>query len=301
MSRFRLVIVLPALLIAGTLPTGWQPAAAQANSDFFGNLFRPPGQVRSGNQNAAPSEDPGALSARIDRIEDQLRQMTGMIEQLQFRNQQLEAQVRTLQGLPAASGAPAGAPAMPASPALGGGSDGGRRSDTFDPSSQPAAPGAPRPLGATQPSGAPLELGSLSGAAANQVTLPPSNSPKDLYDLAYGYMLQQQYDQSAQSFERFVELYPQDRATPDAYYWLGETQYLRKSYKEAAQSFLKVSTDYPNAVKAPDALLRLGQSLAAIGEKDAACATLNAVGNKYPRASATIKQGVQQEQKRAGC
>ncbi|MFD2029746.1 tol-pal system protein YbgF [Ancylobacter dichloromethanicus] len=122
-----------------------------------------------------------------------------------------------------------------------------------------------------------------------------------MFDLGFGALQRQDYTLAGQTFEQFVKLYPTDRAAPDAYYWLGESQYLRKSYKEAAQNFLKVSTDFPNAVKAPDALLRLGQSLAAIGEKDAACATLNAVGNKYPRASATIKQGVAREQKRAGC
>ena len=53
--------------------------------------------------------------------------------------------------------------------------------------------------------------------------------------------------------------------------------------------------------KAPDALLRLGQSLAALNQKEAACATLAEVGRKFPRASASVKRGVAQEQKRAHC
>ncbi|MCS0497607.1 tol-pal system protein YbgF [Ancylobacter sp. MQZ15Z-1] len=296
-SRFSALLLLAGLTAA--VPAAWQGAQAQANNDFFGNLFKPPGQVRQGN-NANEGDSPDSLSARMDRLENQMRMMTGQIEQLQYRNQQLENQLRGVQG----GAAPAGMP--PAAPGAG------RGSDAFDPSSQPGAAGAPRPLGTTAPSGpppgasagtppgAPMDLGALSGSVA-AAPAPSSESPKDLYDRAYGYMLQQDYSQSGQAFEQFIQLYPNDRAAPDAYYWLGETQFLRKSYKEAAQSFLKVSTDYPNAVKAPDALLRLGQSLAAIGEKDAACATLNAVNNKYPRASTTIKQGVAQEQKRAGC
>lgn len=290
------------------------PALAQSNNDFFGNLFKPPGQVRSGG--SAPAQenpsDPGSLAGRVDRLENQLRQTTGLIEQLQYRNQQLEAQVKRLQdeidfrmpGAPTAPGAaPTGTPpATPGQPA--------RRSDAFDPNAQAAAPGAPRPLGTTPPSdpaqsNAPMDLGALAGSVAGSgasaPTQPPGNSPKDLYDLAYGYMLRQDYEQSGNTFRQFVQQYPSDRAVPDAYYWLGETDYQRRAYKEAAQSFLKVSADYPNAVKAPDALLRLGQSLAAIGEKDAACATFNAIGNKYPRATATIKQGVEREQKRVGC
>lgn len=276
-------LVLVAALAAASVP--FEAAQAQADNNFFGNLFKPPGQVRAGNQ-PAQVEEADSIVTRIDRLENQLRQMTGQIEQLQFRNQQLEQQLRLLQGDTGTAPAAAGETV--------------RRPDVFDPAAQAGAPGAPRPLGATAPSGAPMDLGTLSGAAAVGGAQ-PATSPKEMFDLAFGALQRQDYAGAGQTFEQFVKLYPTDRATPDAYYWLGESQYLRKSFKEAAQNFLKVSTDYPNAVKAPDALLRLGQSLAAIGEKDAACATLNAVGNKYPRASATVKQGVEREQKRAGC
>jgi len=43
-------------------------------------------------QSSAPD-----LMLRIDRLENQIRQLTGAIEQLQFRNQQLEGQVRRMQ------------------------------------------------------------------------------------------------------------------------------------------------------------------------------------------------------------
>lgn len=289
-------------------------ARAQADNNFFGNLFKPPGQVGTGGAAPVDANDPGGAVTRLERIEGQLRQMTGQIEQLQYRNQQLEQQIRQLQSeIDFRVGGGAGAPARPA--ATGGGApaqppvDPARRSDVFDPNNSAGAPGAPRPLGSTPASGpvgnvpgAPMDLGAMAGSVAGGgQPQPPSDSPKDLFDLAHGYLQRQEYAQSAQTFERYLQLYPTDRAVPDAYYWIGETQYLRKSYKEAAQSFLKVSTDYPNAVKAPEALLRLGQSLAALGEKDAACATLNAIGHKYPRASATIKQGVEREQKRVGC
>jgi TolA-binding protein len=64
---------------------------------------------------------------------------------------------------------------------------------------------------------------------------------------------------------------------------------------------LAVSTKYDKSGKAPDSLLRLGQSLAALNQKEAACATLAEVGRKYPHASAGVKRGVAQEQKRAHC
>jgi tol-pal system protein YbgF len=91
------------------------------------------------------------------------------------------------------------------------------------------------------------------------------------------------------------------RLGPEAYYWMGEAQFQMKKYNDSAETFLKISTDYPNAVKAPDALLRLGQSLAALGERETACASLGHVMTKYPKASANVKRAVEQEQKRVRC
>src|SRR5262245_59010845 len=55
--------------------------------------------------------DEAELTVRINRLEAQIRQLTGTIEQLQYRNQQLEAQLRQMEG----PGAPA--PHGPAAPA----------------------------------------------------------------------------------------------------------------------------------------------------------------------------------------
>ena len=99
----------------------------------------------------------------------------------------------------------------------------------------------------------------------------------------------------------FLKKYPNEQLVPDANYWLGESLFQQQRYRDAAESFLNVSTRYEQSGKAPDALLRLGQSLAAMNQKEAACATLAEVGRKFPRASAGVKRGVAQEQKRAHC
>ena len=62
-----------------------------------------------------------------------------------------------------------------------------------------------------------------------------------------------------------------------------------------------MTTKYDKSSKAPDALLRLGQSLAALKEKEAACAAFGEITRKYPKASNGVKQGVDREQKRVGC
>ena len=183
----------------------------------------------------------------------------------------------------------------------------------------PDAPGAPpRELGAplnlstgaapasAAPSGAPG--GQLPppppanpSATGMQAALPPSNSPRDEYDLAYGYVLHKDYGLAAETFRTFLHQYPSDRLAPEAQYWLGESLYQQKQYRDAAESFLAVSTKYETTARAPEALLRLGQSLAALGEKEAACASLGEVLRKYPHASASIKQAVERDQKRGHC
>src|SRR5580704_9559939 len=113
------------------------------------------------------------LTIRLDQLENQMRQLTGTIEQLQYRNQQLEQALRRMQedsefrfqqlgkGPPAsqvrpANAAPLQSPAPVAQPSVP-----GRRSDAFDPGQNPNAPGVPR------------TLGSMSGSAS----LPPPLEP----------------------------------------------------------------------------------------------------------------------------
>src|SRR5262249_46237398 len=132
-------------------------------------------------------------------------------------------------------------------------------------------------------------------------TLPPADTPRDQYDLAYGYVLRKDFTLAEEGFRAFLKKYPSDRLPPGAQSSLGGRLYQRQQYRDAPESFLNVSTKYEATAKAPDALLRLGQSLAALGEKEAACASLGEVNRKYPRASLSVKQGVEREQKRVRC
>jgi tol-pal system protein YbgF len=210
----------------------------------------------------------------------------------------------------------------------------GRRGDAFDPNANPNAPGAPRPLGSIvgQPSAPEREVGAPGGRAAGEpldlsntparrdgllppqgqmappqaagpalATAAPSQTPRDEYDLGYGYIQRKDYALAEEALRGFVRKYPNDRLVADAQYWLGESLFQRQRYRDAAESFLTVTTKYDTATRAPDALLRLGQSLAALKEKEAACAAFGEVTRKYPRASGGVKQGVDREQKRNGC
>jgi tol-pal system protein YbgF len=89
--------------------------------------------------------------------------------------------------------------------------------------------------------------------------------------------------------------------TPEANYWLAESLFQRQRYQDAAEAYLVVTTKFEKATRAPDALLRLGQSLAALNQKEMACASFAEVSRKYPNSSAGVKQSVEREQKRVRC
>jgi tol-pal system protein YbgF len=120
-------------------------------------------------------------------------------------------------------------------------------------------------------------------------------------------VLRRDYDLAIDGFRTFLANHGESRVpdaqrlVPEAHYWLGESQFQTKQFNDAAETFLKIYKEYPNAVKAPDALLRLGQSLAELGERETACASLGQVLTKYPKASPNVRRAVEQEQKRARC
>jgi tol-pal system protein YbgF len=302
----------------------------------------------------ALAQDASELVVRLNRLEGQVRQMSGHIEQLQFENRQQKEQLRKFQEdveyrfQERSGGARPAAPATtPPSQPPATTTRSNRRSDAFDPGAEPDAPGAPRPLGTASssapitdpvpgrrrgggedsaftegaPAAAPLDLGAaargpvaglnpgVSGtnpaASAPRATasLPPASGgeARSDYDAAYAYVTQKQWDQAEPALRRFLSQHGRDRLAGDATYWLGETYLQRNKPRDAAEQFLKVSTEHTRSSKAPDALLKLGMSLNALGAKDQACATFAEVERKYPQASASLKQAVDREQKKARC
>jgi TolA-binding protein len=91
------VLAFSAATLSAANSASAQESAADSDSPFsvFHRLF-------GDKERTAPPQDsqrvaqasPADLVVRIDRLEAQIRQLTGTIEQLQFRNQQLEAQLR---------------------------------------------------------------------------------------------------------------------------------------------------------------------------------------------------------------
>ncbi|HEY5206468.1 MAG TPA: tol-pal system protein YbgF [Roseiarcus sp.] len=308
-------------------------APAQAQFDIFHRQAPPPANIPGG---AEDPNDAAGLVMRVNRLEEELRQATGQIEELQNAQRRLEAQLQKFRqdvefrfgdrsgGAPPDSDITE-APLAPDHPV---GAPRPRRSDAFDPNADPNAPGAPRPLGTTSPSaplvressaplareqaapGAPLELGKGPPAAPPPTASGPTivgsgvamlDQPREQYNSALQAFQAGQYPEAETGFKAFLAANPAHRLSPDAIYYIGESYLQRSRPREAAEQFLKVTTDYSKSSRAPESMVRLGQTLAALGNSDQACATLGEFGKRYPTASASVKKLAEHESAKDHC
>lgn len=285
----------------------------------------------SGAAVPASAQDAADLLVRTTRLENQLRQMSGQIEQLQFENRRLTEQLRKFQEdvdfrLNEKGGGRSGA-AAPGAPPAGGApaQQRQRRGDAFDPTMQRGTAGAPQTLGGgiagiiededgggpatgqpldLQGVGRPVHQGAVQPGLPRGQSVAAASGPqtaKEAYDLAFASLQRKEYEQAEMGFRQFLQSYPRDRQAVDATYWLGESYLQRQRYREAAEQFLKISRESPRASKAPDSLLKLGMALNGLGAKEQACATYAKVGVDYPSASNAVRQGIARERRRSGC
>jgi tol-pal system protein YbgF len=237
------------------------------------------GGASSGSQTyrAGSNGGSGADTARVEGLEGQVRSLTSQV-------QQLSEQVRALGGQPRRSEAnPAAGATRPAltTPVDVAGSSGGSWS-----TSNAAPPNSEIDSAQIQPAAAPSSDG---------------GNPKQLYETAYGYLLQQDYGAAETSFDDFLKRYPNDALAGNAQFWLGESYFVRGQYKAAAGAFLKGYQTYGRSAKAPDSLLKLAMSLGRLGQKDQSCASFAELITRYPTASADVKSRATAERQRTGC
>lgn len=319
--KMRLALVVLALTVA-VIP--------QAQAGFFDRFGKksdtevapptPPDAVGDPGVSPAGGQDDAAIGMRLDRLEQQNRQLTGQVEELGYQVRQLQEQIRQLQGggggappqqrseaRPAPQMAPSGTAsdtALTAPPASG-----DAIGQTIGSAAAPGSPqlGAPpRNLGtlsvdpnAPPSQQAPINLSSAT-AAADAPPAPTGNSRAD-YDAAYGLVMKGDYEVAEAAFKTFLQNYPRDPLSADAQYWVGESQFQRQDFRDAADTMLTGYKQYPKSAKAPDMLFKLGQSLKGLGQRDAACATYAEVLKQYPKTSNALMQRVKSEQASASC
>ena len=283
---------------------------------------------------AQSAQESAQMRLYVQQLEEQVRQLTGEVERLRFELRRAQAGLDPASGTTGTEGLTGSIIEEPAfgGPVISGPVIGGTVNPQNNASVSQGAP--PQDLGslsiaaddpriaadgADDRGAAPLDLSTLAGGAGsniNPVQLPPpdgqspalppltaalSGSPRDEYDLSYGYILTGDYDLAEQSFQAWLQNFSDHELVLDARFWLAESLHQQSKNREAANGFLAVYKGAPDGRKAPDALMKLGVSLAALGERDAACATFSEMKNKFPDASPILSDRVAREAKKAGC
>jgi len=165
---------------------------------------------------------------------------------------------------------------------------------------QPPGLGGPVDLSPPVPTTGAIEAPRIPAPRTSVAATGSGDAGSD-FETASALVRERQFERAEMSLRQFIQSHPRDRQVPRATYLLGESYLQRNRNREAAEQFLKVSTDYAGSAVAPEAMLKLGASLTALGAKAQACATLAEVERKFPGAEASVRQGVEREQKRARC
>lgn len=210
----------------------------------------------------------GNMQVRFAQIDEEIRQIRGLIEQVQFQNKQnadtlkklsddVDYRLRAIEQKQAE--APAAAPAAAATLAP---------SETLPPATLDAKHEEAKPA---------AYVPDAKGAATGK-DFPDSNAH---YSAAFKLLNEKKFAEASASFDAFVKKYPGDPLTANAYYWLGESQYARNDFTRSSESFRKGFEVNPEGNKAADNLYKLAMSLSQVRRKNEACVVLNRVIEKY--------------------
>lgn len=231
-------------------------------------IYRSSGSGDVSSPGGAPINN-GQLQVRFAQIDEELRQIRGLIEQTQFQNKQLSTdlkrlsddvdyRLRAMEQKQAAMTAPTPA----AEPSA-------ESEEPKPDTQQPSEPATYKPETKEKP-------------AVTGKDFPDSNAH---YSHAFKLLNEKKFSEAAASFDEFVKKYPTDPLTANAYYWLGESQYARHDFTRSAESFRKGFEANPQGQKAPDNLYKLAMSLSQIKRKNEACIVLSQITTKYAQSA----------------
>ena len=118
--------------------------------------------------------------------------------------------------------------------------------------------------------------------AQSQIIPPDPAAEKAAYDQAFQALKELRYADAAESFQSFLDKYPNSDYADNAQYWLGESYYVTRNYDIALKAFQDLMDKYPDSSKVPDALLKVGYTHYELQQWDRARAALTQVQEKYP-------------------
>ncbi|MDD3183468.1 MAG: tol-pal system protein YbgF [Alphaproteobacteria bacterium] len=255
--------------------------------------------AQEGAYNAASTN----MEMRLSAVEDQLRALTGKVEQMDFVTRRLDQALQRMQSdydnrLLKLETAPVPTAPLP-QPSTS------AESPSHEESEAPTQP--QQPVTGTL-GGVKVRGDKITGGIINPKAPPLPNKPDDYgltpqeaYERAFSLLRQANYDEAEKAFKGFIDKNPKDKLIDNAKYWYAETFYVRAKFGDAAIGFADALQQNPKGNKAPDSLLKLGMSLGAMDKTQDACDALAALKSKYPSAPTTIRSRADQERARMKC
>ena len=132
-------------------------------------------------------------------------------------------------------------------------------------------------------------------------SLLPNKPPKEQYDFAVSFIKVGDYETAEYALREFIDKNKSNTLAGSAQYWYGETFRVRQLYQDAAAAYLDGYQNYPKSKKAPINLLKLGSTLVQLGEKEQGCLMIQGVKKQYPKASKSVLQKAEYENKKFKC
>lgn len=142
--------------------------------------------------------------------------------------------------------------------------------------------------------------GNAIGASINGDVAQEATSSAD-YDSAYTAFISGDFIEAERGFRGFIDQSNADPLLANAHYWLGESILAQGRYNDAAEAFLEANRQFPEGAKAPEALIKLGVALTGLDKRDIACAVFDQFGSRYPNADANLQNNLNRERQRAAC
>ncbi|MDA8764367.1 tol-pal system protein YbgF [Candidatus Pelagibacter bacterium] len=235
---------------------------------------------------------------KLNEIENQFRQLTNKFEEVNFKLDKLSTRVTKIQ-----------------SDAQLRFSDLENGISTTSKKTNSVLPGSTKPqdFGASpgyETSNLPKEQSINSVETAQTViteepekrkSLLPNKPTDEQYEFAVSFMKIGDYETAEFALREFIDKNKDHDLAGNAQYWYGETFRIRQLYSDAATAYLDGYQNYPKSDKAPDNLLKLGITMVQLGEKDQGCKMISGLKKEYPKASKSVLQKAQYEQKKFKC
>lgn len=238
---------------------------------------------------------------RVGYLEQQVRELTGKIEELNFMVLQMQEQIRNLQLAPSTRSALDAHQAQTNPPNTNPTSSINGQAPAGNDQKSERSPASIKFDSDGKPIDKSQQTTSLFGKSEQTVDFTQINNAKELYDLGYQRILAGDYRGAEEVFRDFQKRFDGDALNAEASYWLGEALYAQGRYRDAAEVYSEVQRRYKDWSRAPENLLKLGMTMAKLDNAKVACAVFTEIGKRYKTIEPALSKRVKEEQSRNHC